>query len=143
MEPVTIHHPVTSLSEVLILLGWTGVLTLIWYGVMGTRRLLTREAVICVLGRRPSEADLQAAQVSAGQMARLRKFHFSWPSFLLHCLPMVSLVVGSVTCSLLRDADHLVFWMVMVNGAAAGVAFGLVPITRRRLIRRVMLGEMA
>ena len=138
------HPPVTAMRDVLALVGWTGVLTLIWYGVTGTQRLLTREAISSVLGRRASEADVQGASVTADQTARLRKFHFSWPVFLLGCLPMLMIVMGNVGCSLLRDAGYLIVpWPVRLNGAACGASFYVVLIVRRRFIRRLLLGQPA
>ncbi len=144
MEPVTIHPPVTALRDVLALAGWTGVVTLIWYGMTGTQGLLTREAISSVLGGRASEADMQAAPLTTDQLARLRRFHFSWPVFLLGCLPMLMIVMGNVGCSLLRDAGYLIFpWPVMLNGAACGASFYVVLIVRRRFIRRLLLVQPA
>lgn len=144
MEPVTIHHPVTAASDVLLLLGWTSGLTLLFYLVMGTKWLLNREAIASILNRRASEADMRAAPIHADQMSRLRKFHFSWPTFLLSCLPMLVSVAGGVGCSLLRDAGYMIVpWPVMLNGAALGAAIPGVLIVRRRAIRRLLLGETA
>jgi hypothetical protein len=77
---------------------------------------------------------------SASAFRVVRSFHLTVPSFVAAYAPVIALVIGFSTCSLLRDAGYVILpWLIPLACVFSGLVGWLAADWRRRAIVDALL----
>ena len=139
MNSVTPVPPRTSLTDVILLFGFSLLIAAILHLIRGQKLRLSEEvAVIC---KKYSASGSKPPGVSDDLVSNVRRFHRSVAAFTLSWLPFLVLVIGNTCCSLLRDAGYLIFpWPLFSVSLLFGLALWAGQRIRLHFIRRLVSG---
>ena len=140
MNAVAHLPPRTSLTDVLLLFGFSLLFAAILHLIRGQRlRLCDEVSVVC---KRAAIPDACQPGPSDSLISDARRFHRSAVAFALAWFPFLVLVIGYTCCSLIRDAGYLIFpWPLLTVSLLFGFALWAAQRIRLHLVSRLILPE--